>query len=344
MGREAYENEKKHILGILFSLVLALGLMPGVSLTAYAYEADYYESLKNTEVKFANNDWYLIFCDDSIVTLLSKNCVTTSKYAQNNGTNSYSDSIVKGVVDDWFNSKISDDLKTAVSGGEMFLLTAEEAKVIPQEVRTCSSSTASENDGWWLCSQGDTTYRAAGVFYNGTLHFSKGFEVYKSGGVRPALKLDLSKVVFNSTTKEFSLSPEHTHNFTYYASGGTITATCSETNCSLLNDKTTLTIAEPSLKIYGGDGSASAALNGLDDFNAATGQTIAVTDIMYVGRAGTTYGKSTTAPTNAGKYTAMITVEGKAASVDYEIDKVDPIASAPIATATYGQNHLATRL
>ena len=51
----------------------------------------------------------------------------------------------------------------------------------------------------------------------------------------------------------------------------------------------------------------------------ATGKTISETDIRYVGRDDTAYAESATAPTDAGKYTAKITVEGKTASMDCEI-------------------------
>ena len=51
----------------------------------------------------------------------------------------------------------------------------------------------------------------------------------------------------------------------------------------------------------------------------ATGKTISETDIRYVGRDDTAYAESATAPTDAGKYTAKITIEGKTASMDCEI-------------------------
>ena len=121
----------------------------------------------------------------------------------------------------------------------------------------------------------------------------------------------------------------HTHSFTYSADGATITATCGNDGCDLTDSKATLTIAAPALTTYGGTGSAAATLTGLTDFNSATGKTIAATDIKYVGRDGTTYTESTTAPTNAGKYTAKITVEAKTASVNYEIAKVNPTYTVP---------------
>ena len=129
----------------------------------------------------------------------------------------------------------------------------------------------------------------------------------------------------------------HTHSFTYSASGATITASCGADGCTLPASSAgagdhvaTLTIGAPTLTYVGqtGDGiSANATLTGLEDFNTATGKTIAATDIKYVGRDGTSYAESGTAPTNAGKYTAKITVEEKTARVDYEIDKATPIAT-----------------
>ena len=122
----------------------------------------------------------------------------------------------------------------------------------------------------------------------------------------------------------------HTHSFTYAASGATITATCSAEDCDLKDSKTTLTIVAPTMTLYQETGKSEvASLTGLQDFNTATGKSLAVTNIMYVGRDGTEYTESTTAPNNAGKYTATITMSGVktaegddksvAANVDYSI-------------------------
>ena len=126
-------------------------------------------------------------------------------------------------------------------------------------------------------------------------------------------------------------APAHTHSFTYAASGATITATCTAEGCTLppstqggTDHVATLTIVKPTLTTYAGTGNAAATLDGLDAFNTAISKTIAATDIKYVGRDGTTYEESATAPTDAGKFTAKITVEGKTASVEYTIAKADP--------------------
>ena len=139
-------------------------------------------------------------------------------------------------------------------------------------------------------------------------------------------------------------TPPHSHSFTYEATGATITATCPVNNCPLpeVNGKhaVTLGIEAPAMTIYGEVGkSAEATLTGLDNFNASTELNVATTDIRYVGRDGTSYEESLTAPIGAGKYTAKITVEEKTASVDYEIAQatttitVNPTAS----DITYGQ-------
>ncbi len=132
----------------------------------------------------------------------------------------------------------------------------------------------------------------------------------------------------------------HTHDFNYSSTDKTITATCGNTGCDLTDSKVTLTITSPTLTTYGQTGkSAAATLTGLDAFNAATGKSIAATDIKYAGRGTTTYAESDTAPTNAGKYTAKITVEGKTATVDYEIAKAaTSVTTTPTAgETTYGQ-------
>ena len=132
-------------------------------------------------------------------------------------------------------------------------------------------------------------------------------------------------------SNELKLS-NHEHNFEYAASGDIITATCVSPGCELTDSRATLTIVAPTLTTYAqtGEGiNSSAILTGLEAFNAATGKIIAVTEIKYVGRDGTTYAETTTAPTDAGKYTAKITVEGRTASVDYEIAKAVPAVSAP---------------
>ena len=138
----------------------------------------------------------------------------------------------------------------------------------------------------------------------------------------------------------------HTHSFTYTADGATITATCSAEDCTLSDSKATLTIVAPTLTTYNETGkSETATLDGLADFNTATGKNIAATDIKYykfvaVDIGGNTMHRAdyddplTSAPTDAGDYRAEITLENVkigpdltdkvTAGVNYTIAKADP--------------------
>ena len=116
------------------------------------------------------------------------------------------------------------------------------------------------------------------------------------------------------------------HNFTYSASGATITATCSANSCTLppsteggTDHVATLTIAAPTLTTVGGTGSAEATIT---DENSIKGDA----KVMYQTKSGETYGTATeTAPTGAGDHKASITLgtEGNTAtaSVEYTINK-----------------------
>ncbi|QFJ53695.1 hypothetical protein [Pseudobutyrivibrio xylanivorans] len=133
--------------------------------------------------------------------------------------------------------------------------------------------------------------------------------------------------------------PDHTHSFTYTASGSTITATCSADGCTLppspeggSDHVATLTIAAPAHNTYG-DGKSAEAI--ITDENSIRGE--ATVQYQTMGESG--YGDATEiAPTNAGTHKASITVGGATASVEYTIAKIDPIVDAPTGlTATYGQ-------
>ena len=89
----------------------------------------------------------------------------------------------------------------------------------------------------------------------------------------------------------------HVHDFTYSASGATLTATCREAGlCDLTDKKATLTIIVPKSLAY--DGTAKTA--------TVSGEIPGVTTPAIVYKQGTTELKS--APVNAGEYTANITL------------------------------------
>ena len=165
-----------------------------------------------------------------------------------------------------------------------------------------------------------------------------GLSVIYKLGVRPALKLNLSSVIFSSESNTFSLKSSHTHSFTYAADGATITATCTADGCTL-----------PESSAGAGDHVATLTISangGTYDGTTAYGATITDANsiqgdakVQYQKKSGGSYGTATTtAPTDAGDYKASITVGGATASVEYTIAQADPTANAPTGlTATYGQ-------
>lgn len=122
-------------------------------------------------------------------------------------------------------------------------------------------------------------------------------------------------------------SSSHTHNWSYTATGDTITAECDTAVCPIVSE--TLTISAPQHNKYGDGKDANATLSAtkIGDF------TVSNTDIVY------TKGNETltVAPTDAGIYKASITVgTDKIAFVEYTIAKAE--AEIPTGlTAVYGQ-------
>ena len=186
-----------------------------------------------TTVSFNNCDWYVI-ADDSTavdagtVTLLAAGTEFGRSEFSSVG-NSYNNSDVKGYLEQIvsgtagegkpdFNGVAAAIQKvtlttytydsTAVSettnDAQMFLLSTEEANALPEEIRKSGFT-----DGWWLRSPGSFVDWAAYVYGNGRHVDVGGTVVGKAYGVRPALKLNLSSVIFSSGSNTFSLKTSH---------------------------------------------------------------------------------------------------------------------------------------
>ena len=124
----------------------------------------------------------------------------------------------------------------------------------------------------------------------------------------------------------------HSHNWTYSASGETITASCSGAGTCDITTGLNLTISAPSAETLTYDGTAKAAtLN--TDYNTTA----------FSGENTISYYKGTSAlsgaPVDAGKYKATVSIGTETAEVSYEINKADPVVIvAPIASdITYGE-------
>ena len=111
---------------------------------------------------------------------------------------------------------------------------------------------------------------------------------------------------------------DHSHDWSFEANGAVITATCADTDGGHGETKTSaLVLNKPALTVYGGTGSKVATV---------TGSIEGVDNPAIVYKEGDKI--LTTAPTDAGTYTANITLGDAAASVEYTIAK----AAAPALT------------
>ncbi len=124
----------------------------------------------------------------------------------------------------------------------------------------------------------------------------------------------------------------HQHSWSYTANGATITAKCTAAGCPLENRIGGSVTISASNAVY--DRSSKAATVTANDWKGVPVNDITVT---YTGRNGTNY-NSTDAPTNAGDYTASITVGTVTARVEYSIEKASLEYTVPTGlTAKYGQ-------
>ena len=209
-------------LSLLLTLVMVIGLMPGMSLTALAWEGDPYASLLNTTtvVNFDGKQWYLIennstAANAGTVTLLAKECVAASSFGSNN---TYSGSTVETAVNTYYNGSISSGVKSAVVDNKMFLLTKNQANAMTEDTRECTRFSGTDGNYWWLCSSGGMGGYATCVDGLRSTVYDFGLPVSKTYGVRPALKLDLSKVTFDSTSNTFTVGAA---SYTVTLTGGT---------------------------------------------------------------------------------------------------------------------------
>ena len=196
---------------------MVVGLMPGMSLTAYA-ATDTYTTIKNnvTVVQFNGYNWYIIednstSATEGTVTLLAAdNSFGISAFSDDN-SNAYISSKIKATLDamtqeggdfaDVADAIVSTDLgDVSVTGAKLYLLSTSEAQTLNSTILNYNFPGSDINGGWWLRSAGDGAKDAACVFGEYGSVNDYGYGVDWEFGVRPALKLNLSSVVFSSNT------------------------------------------------------------------------------------------------------------------------------------------------
>ena len=204
-----------YILALVMVFSTMTGIVPGLSVTAYADSI--YETYKTngTLVKIegvSNVDWYIIDYSDTTVTLFTKECIGGSKFDENGSSNTYENSTVYN----YLAAQLEEDgkfasISSAVS--EISLLTQDQASRLSKNQKKCTSVTY--QGFWWLCSQGYTDKHAYFVgCITGSVQNGQSLDYINVGtelGVRPALKLDLSKVTFDSNNNTFSVGSPKTN-------------------------------------------------------------------------------------------------------------------------------------
>ena len=215
------KHRSKRLLGIVLSVALVLGLIPGMSMTAYAGTATYTNLIPtnnddataqaNKQVTFNGYKWYIIEDNSTannagtVTLLVADTSFGIAMFAD--GTNVYSNSAIKRTLDTYTDSGTFKDIAEAIintSNGRLYLLSSEEAQNLPSEVLKANFTGGNTSSGeWWLRTAVSSGGHVAIV--NGA-DGSLGDRIPAYDyGVRPALQLDLSKVTFDSTSKTFLL-------------------------------------------------------------------------------------------------------------------------------------------
>ena len=129
---------------------------------------------------------------------------------------------------------------------------------------------------------------------------------------------------YNCYSEPFTVT-QHQHSWTYTASGATITAKCTAEGCYLTDGNGgSVTIAAPAELTYSGEGKP-ATVTASSDWQGPAASEITIS-YEKTGTYGQQILENGALPTNAGTYTASITLGEATASVEYTIAKAEPTA------------------
>ena len=128
---------------------------------------------------------------------------------------------------------------------------------------------------------------------------------------------------YNCYSEPFTVT-RHQHSWMYTASGATITASCTDTTCTSPNGGS-VTIKAPAELTYSGEGKP-ATVTASSDWQGPTASGITISYIK-TGKYGPEMLENGVLPTNAGEYTASIKVGEATASVEYTIQKANPVVT-----------------
>ena len=360
------------VLTFVVTLAMVVGLMPGMSMAAYADGGEITACGQSVTISSDQNCTSVTVFDEATLTVnqgvtLTLNISDGYSFAlfdnstlQLHGT--LAGSVGSGAMwmdNTYINVYLSDGAKYTVTGltcmdGDNYL------RYYGYDAATDGNGTVTVKNGTTDVTSESMGYKTTTYTFTATPASGYHFVNWTKGAGGEVLGTDASINVTCEQNGQYQVyanfeedTPAHTHDFTYSVHGATITATCNADGCTL-DDGTeqhkhavTLTIVKPTLTTYGqtGEGiSASATLTGLTDFNTATGLNVQTSSIAYwnakiqEGVYKTDGDQPLTAtPTSAGNYLAKITVNNCIAAVGYTINKADPTYTVPTdLNATYG--------
>ncbi len=218
-------------------------------------DSDDAETLAAKQVSFGGYQWYVIednstSATEGTLTLLAVDCIGTSYFTirsktEENTKNEYSATLIKRLLDDMTGQDgllsgvanaiktvrietkgyESDDIYDTADNVKCYLLDAEEAANLPENIRKIATD-------WWLRSPGDR--RISALSLNCESGSPSITEVNTVLGVRPALQLDLSAVVFRPESKKFFPASGYSVTLT---GGNNATASGSTSQTGLFDEK-----------------------------------------------------------------------------------------------------------
>ena len=180
------------------------------------------EALELKTVYFSRRHWFVI--EDNSTSATSGTLTLLMAYPLNydtafseSGSNQYSGSKVRRVLDDLIsNGSFANvvkairrvrltDVSPEVDDAGLYLLSASEASALPEKVRQYQVSVDTR---WWLRTPGSDPGLALSVDAASGVVDTVGSNVGLTYGLRPAMQLDLSKVIFDSEYRDFWLPIE----------------------------------------------------------------------------------------------------------------------------------------
>lgn len=222
----------KKVLSFLLTLAMVLGVLPGMSMTVQAttfygdYLVNYNDNattLGNKVVHFNNMDWYVIKDESTsrtsgTLTLLSKDIIGQSKF-NNIQSKEYKNSTVETYLKTYFDNNftgLSSTIEDVVPGpdgamedngntAKLWLLSGTEVLAMNSLFYAGAYNTEAlkASTAWWLreCyDMLDSGGIIAKCVYGTGSSINDHYGVSDTRGVRPAMKLKLDKVTFNSGT------------------------------------------------------------------------------------------------------------------------------------------------